>query len=256
MTKPTVPIDVEWHINFDRETSEFDATYIDAIIRLASQKSRHKLIDILDAPCGNGRLHEFLRKHGYRVCGVDVNRELIKQAKKRYPNDANKYFIGDIRNFQLNKKFDVYLSWFTSLGYFEDKDNFEVLKNAARHLRRKGIIIIDVVNGESNMAYMAANPNTIFCKESGEYTIIEHLGLEYVNKVPYQLRDERFYKKNGKNLLFLKKDSVRRLRLYSEEDLRHQLSKAGFRHLYSFPGNSFIKFKKDARRIVIVAVKK
>ncbi len=251
-----VPPQIEWHINFDYGTSELDAAYIDALIRLASRKLGIGPASILDVPCGYGRMHSFLRAYGYDVYGVDLNGELIAQARKAHRANADRYHVGDMRRFDLGRKFDVYLSWFTSLGYFDDRGNTMVLKNAAMHLNDNGFAIIDVSNGEATMAYLAANPNVAFYSESGRYVMVERPSLRFVGGVPYQLRNETFYEKRGRDLLFVKKHALKRLRLYSEGDLRGQLEKAGFDTIYSFSGRSFTKFRSDARRIVMVAAKR
>ncbi len=251
-----VPPEIEWHINFDDDVSELDAAYIDALIRLAGRRLKIKPVSILDAPCGNGRLHAYLRAYGYDVYGVDSNRELIGQAKAKHRASQDRYYVGDIRDFDLGRRFDVYLSWFTSLGYFDDNGNIMVMKNAAKHLNKNGIMIVDVANGEANIAYQASNPNAVFYNESGRYVMVERPTLRFVNGVPYQQRDETFYEKRRRNLFFIKKHGLKMLRLYSETDLRNQLAKAGFDTIYSLSGRSFAKFRRDARRIVAVGVKK
>jgi SAM-dependent methyltransferase len=256
MQRAIVPPDIEWHIRMDNGASESDAAYIDALIRMTSQKLRLKLTRVLDAPCGNGRLHRYLIKYGYSVYGVDINKALIKQAKEAHPANAGNYFVGDIRNFNLKREFDVYISWFTSLGYFEDFGNLAVLRNAARHLKRHGIIIIDLGNREATVAALLTNPNAIFYNERDGYAMIERPKIEVSHGVSYQVRNESFYRKRGKNLIFVKRHTLERLRLYSEEDLRRQLCEAGFKPIYTFSGKSFTNFRRDAKRIVMIAMKR
>ena len=256
MPKKSIPPEIEWHIKFDKIVSEREAIYIDALIRMASRHLDTKLNSILDAPCGNGRLHEFLRNYGYGVYGTDINEELIEQARISSSDHADSYFVGDLRNFDLNKKFDAYLSWYNSLGYFDEKGNIAVLNNAAKHLKKNGIIILDIPNKELALEYISNNPKPIFYNDCGKYVAIEHGGIEFVDKICYRIRDEKFYEKIGNDLVFLKAHPVNKIRLYSEEELIKQLSKSGFRHLYSFSGKTFADLNKSAKQMIIVAAKK
>ena len=130
-----------------------------------------------------------------------------------------------------------------------------VLNNAAKHLKKNGIIIIDIANKEWNLEYLSANKNPVFYNDQGKYVTIEHAGVKTIGNVVYRIRDERFYEKRGNDLVFLKSHPVKKIRLYSEEDLKTLLSKSGFRHLYSFSGRTFASFNKNARSMVFVAAK-
>lgn len=212
MATHRVPPELEWHIDKDKSLSEYDAAYIDALIRFAGKELGKKLSSIIDAPCGYGRLDGLLRDSGYYVYGIDINRELIAEAKRAFPKNTNDYGVGDIRNFRLNRKFDVYVSWFTSFGYFDDKSNAEVLANAKAHLNRGGIMIIDVSNGEITEAYLKTNKAPIFMFERKGLVTIEKPELRYVNGAPFQIRNENIYKKKGKDIIFVKKHRLSRLR--------------------------------------------
>ena len=256
MASGKIPQDIEWHINYDKQKSETDAVYIDALIKLFSRNLHRKLNSILDAPCGNGRLHGYLRSYAYSVYGVDISRELISQARRAYQSASSDYSVGDIRDFSLGRKFDVYLSWFTSFGYFDDRDNIRVLRTANTHLNKGGIIIIDVSDGETTKAYFKANPKPVFMRErSGEYVSIERPYLKYEGSVAYQVRNESIYRKRSRDLLFVKMQRLHRLRLYSKADLEGQLAKTGFRVLRTFSGYSFKDFAEGDKRIVMVASK-
>lgn len=256
MASGKVPREIEWHINYDGQKSESDAEYIDALIRLFSRKLGIKLSSIIDVPCGNGRLHDYLREYGYSVYGVDISKELIAQAKKAHPANSHEYGISDMRDFSPNRAFDVYLSWFTSFGYFDDKDNIKVLRTARARLKRGGIIIIELSNEKPAIEYFKTNPKPVFIQErSDEYLSIERPRLEYENGIAYQVRNESIYKKRGKDLLFVKMQRLRRLRLYSKDDLEEQLVKAGFKVLCTFSGYSFKEFKEGDKRMVMIGTK-
>ncbi|MCD6457372.1 MAG: class I SAM-dependent methyltransferase [Thermoproteales archaeon] len=76
-----------------------------------------------------GRHHKFLRENGFEIYGVDSSRELIRLAKEKNKNFENFYKVGDMRRIDYSAEFDVVLNWYTSFGYFSDKENKLVLEN-------------------------------------------------------------------------------------------------------------------------------
>lgn len=63
---------------------------------------------VLDLGCGNGRLFELLCRYNVDYTGIDISEELIKAAKKKYPQA--KFSIGDITNLKSSKKYDYIFS--------------------------------------------------------------------------------------------------------------------------------------------------
>ncbi len=121
--------DVLWHIRRGEEQNLLEALYIDLLIRFAEKMLNQKYKVILDVGCGNGRFHRYLREFGYEVWGIDVSDELLEEAKRRNEGFEKYYIKADMRNFDLGRRFDVVLSWFTSFGYFSDEENVKVLQN-------------------------------------------------------------------------------------------------------------------------------
>lgn len=110
---------------------------------------------ILDLACGTGRHSLIFGKKGYSVIGVDKSKKMIDIAmdKDDYstrPGLDNVLFkVGDMKNFDLNYKSDIVLSLFESLGYVTKQKELEkVLKNINKHLKRGGLFIVDLINGE------------------------------------------------------------------------------------------------------------
>ncbi len=63
--------------------------------------------NILDFGCGKGDFFGFLKFRGIPVnyCGIDINEELIKLAKNKYPGID--FFAMDIEETQLKREFDI-----------------------------------------------------------------------------------------------------------------------------------------------------
>ncbi len=65
---------------------------------------------ILDIGCGSGEpIARHLIKLGYEVTGVDSSPSMIKLCRERFPD--SEWFLADMRNLKLNKRYDGVLAW-------------------------------------------------------------------------------------------------------------------------------------------------
>lgn len=100
---------------------------------------------ILELGCGTGNYTKLLLKRGYDVTGVDLSDEMLNIARKRMDG---KFLKGDIRDFTINKKFDVCLITFNVIGYItKTSEIIKTFKNIKNHLNEGGILIFDFWNG-------------------------------------------------------------------------------------------------------------
>ena len=72
--------------------------WADFIFRCWKKFCKSKGKDLLDVACGTGNLMLELKKLGFNVFGLDLNKEMIKIAKKKIKTKA-KFYIGDMKNF-------------------------------------------------------------------------------------------------------------------------------------------------------------
>jgi SAM-dependent methyltransferase len=101
---------------------------------------------VLDLGCGTGRHSTYLASRGFRVMGLDLAAESIRQAKKS--EGPNLWFRRqDMRLPFGHAAFDYVLNLFTSFGYFEEPENhLTVVHNIARSLKSDGRLILDYLN--------------------------------------------------------------------------------------------------------------
>jgi 2-polyprenyl-3-methyl-5-hydroxy-6-metoxy-1,4-benzoquinol methylase len=62
-------------------------------------------VSVLDAGCGTGRVAIELARHGIDVVGVDVDRSMIQEARRRAPELA--WVDADLATLALGRRFDV-----------------------------------------------------------------------------------------------------------------------------------------------------
>ena len=97
--------------------------------------------DLIDVACGTGRHLSYLSKW-YLCTGVDLNREMLKLAKKNAKNV--RLLQADMTQLRMKKKFDAVTCLFSAIGHLNSYQNLEkAIKNFSALLKPGGILIID-----------------------------------------------------------------------------------------------------------------
>lgn len=111
---------------------------------------------ILDLACGYGRITFLLYKQGYNVIGVDISKDLIKEANKKAKKDNLKirFETGDMREIPYtSEKFDKVICLWSSFNHLLSKDDqLKSINEMYRVLKDEGLAIIDLPNGETKWA--------------------------------------------------------------------------------------------------------
>jgi SAM-dependent methyltransferase len=104
-----------------------------------------KGLSMLDIGCGTGKIISHMTGSGHTCAGIDISKPMVDYALLLHPKfDVTQ---GDMRNFDLNKKFDVVLcvgSTFTS--NLSNADVHASLANFHRHCKPGGLLIIALLN--------------------------------------------------------------------------------------------------------------
>jgi len=104
--------------------------------------------EILDCPCGHGRISNALAERGFRVTGLDATELFLERARE----DAAargvdvEYVHGDMRELPWRGRFDGVVNWFTSFGYFSDEENKAVLRQFHDALKPGGRLVLETQN--------------------------------------------------------------------------------------------------------------
>jgi SAM-dependent methyltransferase len=96
---------------------------------------------LLDVACGSGsnlsRFGEFCD-----VAGVDASAEMLALAGRRCPGVP--LFHGDMRDFDLGRRFDAVVCLFSSIGYLTQPDDLaKAIVTMASHLDAGGVLMIE-----------------------------------------------------------------------------------------------------------------
>lgn len=97
--------------------------------------------NILEFGSGTGKHGCLLANRGYTIFGIEQSSKMVDLSKLQEGFDCQ---VGDIRNLELGRKFDVVLSLFHVLSYqTSNEDILSVFTSAFKHLNRGGLFIFD-----------------------------------------------------------------------------------------------------------------
>jgi SAM-dependent methyltransferase len=91
--------------------------------------------DVLDVPCGGGRLTLALANRGYRMTGVDWSTEFLAHAQSRDGAGAVTWDRRDMRDLPWRDRFDAAFCVGNSFGYLDDEGNEAFLRAVAAALK-------------------------------------------------------------------------------------------------------------------------
>ena len=194
------------------------------IERLTQHLALPSTAQILDLGCGWGRHTRSFAELGYHTTGLDLSPRLIAKARENFIRTGDSvsermtFRIGDMRDFQLNTRFDAIVNLFTSFGYFDDADqDISVLRNANRHLKDDGFLVLDYFNKEAVLLKL----------NESEY---RH-GPKFHTKISRTFENGHLFK----SIEIIHPDSgqgneifTEKVRCYEPEELREMLNRSGF----------------------------
>lgn len=98
---------------------------------------------VLDVACGTGEHVMALRTHhGFDVDGLDLDAGLLAVARRKVP--AAMFFQADMSAFALERRYDVVLCLFSSIGYLRTLDRVTAALRCFRHhLNAGGMIVVE-----------------------------------------------------------------------------------------------------------------
>ncbi len=201
---------------------------VDALLdrRLPAERgAEKKKRSVLEVGCGPGlRLAVLNQWRGkYAPEGLDSSAELLGLARKRLPGVP--VHRADMRNFSLSTRYDAVLCLFGVIGYMKDRGELVKAFTAMRkHLAPKGVLLLepwlspDQVKDGLVRTAVARRPGL----EVTRMTATRVEGKKSVLSIKYLI---------GTDGQIQVHEQTRRLTLFTDEDYRTALAKAGFRNV-------------------------
>jgi SAM-dependent methyltransferase len=97
---------------------------------------------LLDVACGTGRHLELLRAHFDAVEGIDLDDRMLAVARERLPDVPLHH--GDMRTFDLGRRFDVVTCLFSSIGFVRELEGLAAAaERLAAHVAPGGVLVVE-----------------------------------------------------------------------------------------------------------------
>ena len=203
--------------------------------------------EVLDVPCGHGRIANRLAARGARVVGLDADPFFLERARADAAERGVdvEYVQGDMRELPWTERFDAVVNWFTSFGYFDDDGNRAWLESARRTLKPGGRLAIDI---HSRDAFMRNRPLATMA------SVVERDGDLLVDRQSFDVetgRDEteRWIVRDGRV-----RKTVYSVRFYTFTELRSLLLDVGFAAVEAV-GHDGGPLTLETRRMIVTATR-
>ena len=197
--------------------------------------------NILDLGCGKGR-HAFKLSGIFKnVDGIDLSENNINFAKQIKKQNLN-FYIGDMRNFNMKKKYNYVFNLFTSFGYFENaSENLSVLKCINNHLVDGGYLLIDFLN--TTLIKNKTQIKEVKVIQDVKFDIQKFVSGNCIMK-SIQINDR------GKTSKFNE-----RVQLFNLEDFKSMFNETGFELIKAFGNYSLDPYCEESDRLILWAKK-
>ena len=202
---------------------------------------------VLDVPSVNGRLSFELAKRGFRVTGVDISEEFIKEAqqstKDQSPTIADTNFmLGDMRRIEGEAIYDGAFCFGNSFGFMEYSDMGKFLSRVAHALKPGARFVVN-----TGMAAESVLPDfeEQSCHEIDDITTTIK---ERYNAAESCVDSEYVFERNGKSETCYAKHWI-----YTAAEIQRMLERAGFEVLDCYGSLKCEPFVLGSRELFVVA---
>ncbi len=203
---------------------------------------------LLDVPCGNGRIALELARRGQHVTGIDLAEVAITQsqadAAARDLTAATMFQQGDMRDLPWEAEFDGAYCFWESFGYFDDAGNHAFLEGVARTLKPGAKFVLDTHLIETMLP--SVNQRGWTTQDDGtlilEWREYDHFTSRVLRHFAVVIGDQRI-------------ETVLSIRLYTYRELVTLFEAAGFTACEGYTWLSIVPYMFGAPRLVMVATR-
>jgi len=131
-----------YHMLYNHRNHDEASRFINCLLSDLKPARGSKMLDL---GCGTGRHSIQLAHYGYDVTGLDLAANSILKAKENF-GEHLRFAQADMRDSFGTEHYDYIFSFFTSFGYFDEKENIAVARNMANAIKPRGTVLIDYLN--------------------------------------------------------------------------------------------------------------
>ena len=202
--------------------------------------------ELLDVPCGDGRLSLELARRGFHMTGVDLSAEFLDAARAGSAAEGLTvaWRRSDMRELPWQARFDGAFCGGSSFGYLGDEGDAEYLAAVNRALRPGARFVIDAVKAAEVVLPPPAEPRRM---QVGDISF----SAENRYDAAARWMDSRYTAARGD------RSEVRTaaFRVYSHAEVVGMLAATGFEKCESLGSLAGEPFATGASRLILVATK-
>ena len=198
--------------------------------------------------CGPGKIAVPLTQSGLTVTGADRSKSFLAKARRRAEaaNVNVEWVQSDMRDFVRADSFDLALSMFTSLGYFDNKEeDLDVLRNVLASLKPRGAVLIELM-GKETLARIY-RPVTLDIADDGTRFVQRHEIFDDWTRI----RNEWILIRHGRATTFTFHHTI-----YSGQELRNLMERVGFVEVRLYGNLQGASYDQKAERLIAVGRRK
>jgi SAM-dependent methyltransferase len=207
------------------EKGEEDALAISSLLQERGMDG----CDVLDVPCGIGRVGIPLAQLGFRVTGVDYSPHLVdvanSKARRLGIQKKASFILGSMHELHSGlrpESFDCAINVFTSIGYKSEQDDIEYFRSLRKVVRKGGLFL---VSGLRNRDYIVEHPAQNIYEESRNLLVLDSYSFDLARS--REVGTWRFYLKVNQAMKFAGEFPVD-IRVYSPHEVISMLDLAGW----------------------------
>jgi len=128
--------------------------------------------EILDVPCGGGRLSLVFSDRGYRMTGVDWSSQFLDHARSSHGSDTVLWEQRDMRDLPWRERFDAAFCVGNSFGYLDDEGNASFLRSVRAAMKPGARFVLETpMVLENLLGHLQARP---WWKAGDVYLLVEN----------------------------------------------------------------------------------
>ena len=136
-------------MTYQKSAAYYDAIYsfkdyaheAELLHRIIQTHKRSVGNQLLEVACGTGAHLKYLNAH-YQIEGLDLSEDMLALARQKHPTVP--FHQGDMRNFDLGRRFDGLICLFSSIGYMQTVSDLQMaIATMARHIVPGGVLIVE-----------------------------------------------------------------------------------------------------------------
>ncbi len=223
------------------------ANYIEDLFKHYKSEPRK----ILEVACGTGALTVLMEERGYEICGLDRAEGMLAVARQKAAERGLDipFIRGDMRDFDLQERFDAVLCIYDSINYAVNETELEaVFRAVSKHLVPSGLFIFDVTTERNIVQHF-----------HGQTFAENHPDYSYSWKNMYTYHDKicrtalTFFLREGE--LFHRFEEVHIQKIFEVNTVKKLLKQTGYRMLSAYDMYTFSRWNRHSDRINFTARK-